>query len=67
MAVSCSPFVFTDAEREAAADALRRYEQSPTVLWRDLPNATRKKWLSKIDAVTAAVLRERDRVQVSTD
>jgi hypothetical protein len=51
----------TDYERECAADALRRYEQDVRVLWNDLPKATKKKWLSKVEAAFGAVMRERAR------
>lgn len=51
----------TDDERDCGADALRRYEQTPTILWADLPKATRNKWLAKVDAVLGAIKRERDR------
>lgn len=59
---------FTQDELECAADALRRFEQGGKQpagmelrLWADLPNATKKKWLHKVDVVVGAIRTERAR------
>ncbi len=57
-----------DGPLNAAADALRRFEQSgkPIELkpWRELPRATKMKWLKKVyivlDAHAVEVIREKE-------
>lgn len=58
---------FVSSKVECGADALRRFEQGGRLIreWKDLPAATKKKWVEKASVVLEAVERESLREKTS--